>query len=346
MSTQELRQQVESLGFKLERLEEKAHLNDIRERIARLDQEIGRLPQRVAKIRTRGFAFQKDLEQQVQNITEKWRTTLGEVQQEVTRQASRLKSRLPAVKMRLNKAQRTPRPADVQAADTQIRDLDEAIRVAATTITTRYSSIESLLRATSNRLTQIEWMLDQIDAAAFDLLAGESGIRACKAVWAQNGEEEQKDDPEGILYLTDQRILFEQKEEVATKKILFIATEKKQVQALRFEAPVAAVEDIREFDKGMLGKDDYLEIRFTSQAPRQRMVFHVWAAPKHWIQDIKRAQRRDFDSDRAIALDEEVIARTRNAPSECPSCGAVLGQAVLRGQDTLTCEYCGYVIRL
>ena len=38
-----------------------------------------------------------------------------------------------------------------------------------------------------------------------------------KAVWTKDGKED-KSDPEGTLYLTDQRLLFEQKEEVATKK--------------------------------------------------------------------------------------------------------------------------------
>ena len=59
------------------------------------------------------------------------------------------------------------------------------------------------------------------------LLAHEYVIIGVKAVWTKDGKEN-KDDPEGVLFLTDQRILFEQKEEVATKKFLFITKERER----------------------------------------------------------------------------------------------------------------------
>jgi hypothetical protein len=51
------------------------------------------------------------------------------------------------------------------------------------------------------------------------------------------GSKGSPDDPKGILYLTDQRLIFEQKQEIATKKFLFITTEKQKVQKLVFEVP-------------------------------------------------------------------------------------------------------------
>ena len=45
---------------------------------------------------------------------------------------------------------------------------------------------------------------------------------AVRATWQKGGE----DNPQGILYLTDQRLLFEQKQEIGAKKVLFITTEK------------------------------------------------------------------------------------------------------------------------
>ena len=58
------------------------------------------------------------------------------------------------------------------------------------------------------------------------------------ANWKKPGD---KDGVGGVLFLTDQRLLFEQKEEVVTKKVLFIATEKQKVQALAWEIPVANI---------------------------------------------------------------------------------------------------------
>jgi len=40
------------------------------------------------------------------------------------------------------------------------------------------------------------------------------------------------------------------------------------------------------------------------------------------------------------------VAKVKEAPTKCPNCGGVIDQAVLRGMDSITCEYCGSVIRL
>ncbi|MFO8037629.1 MAG: hypothetical protein R6U57_13480, partial [Anaerolineales bacterium] len=63
----------------------------------------------------------------------------------------------------------------------------------------------------------LDWMLTELSEVSFELLATESGIMAVKAVWAKSGKQ-RKEDPKGVLYLTDQRLLFEQKEKVTTKK--------------------------------------------------------------------------------------------------------------------------------
>jgi predicted RNA-binding Zn-ribbon protein involved in translation (DUF1610 family) len=198
--------------------------------------------------------------------------------------------------------------------------------------------------ALHNQINRIEWMLQQLAEASFSLLETESGVAACKAIWAKDGEEDRKGDPEGILFLTDQRLIFERKEKVATKKVLFITTEKEVVQEVLFEAPVAEIEDVQASRKGMLKKDDYITVQFSSHAPLSRVTWHIWGAGADWVQTINRVKSKDLD--RVIELDEEIVEKVQNAPSECPSCGATIGQTILRGQDTITCEYCGYVIRL
>jgi len=36
----------------------------------------------------------------------------------------------------------------------------------------------------------------------------------------------------------------------------------------------------------------------------------------------------------------------KNAPTQCPSCGAAFTKPVLRGQTEIHCEFCGAVTRL
>lgn len=188
-------------------------------------------------------------------------------------------------------------------------------------------------------------MLDQLAEAKFTLLPTEGGLCAIKAVWCKDGKE-RDDDPEGILYLTDQRLLFEQKEEVATKKFLFITTEKQKIQELEWEAPVVSIEDVKPSKQGFLKNEDHLDIRFGNGAPFQNASLHIWQEGSEWVKMINRVKTKDFDKNRAVAIDQKEIDKTKQVPAQCPSCGANLAQVILRGQDSTKCEYCGFIIRL
>jgi len=166
-----------------------------------------------------------------------------------------------------------------------------------------------------------------------------------KAVWCKTGKE-QKGDPAGILYLTDQRFLFEEKEEVATKKVLFIATEKEKRQVLQLEAPVALVDKVEISKQGLLKNEDHVEVHLSTGAPVAIADFHIWKENTSWQALINRAKVKDFDMGRAMAVDQAAVAKVKSAPTQCPSCGGIINQEILRGQDNLTCEYCGFVIRL
>jgi hypothetical protein len=208
-----------------------------------------------------------------------------------------------------------------------------------------YDQISSRISQFARHLDEIEYLLSQLAEAAFQLLPTEAGIAAVKAIWCKTGKE-QKGDPEGILYLTDQRIIFEQKEEIVTKKVLFVATEKQKVQQLQMECPVVKVEKVDTSKQGFLKNEDHIEIRFSSGAPHEVAHFHIWQENLTWQQLINRAKSKDFDKDRAIGIEQSTLDKVKAAPSQCPSCGGNITQVVLRGMDSLTCEYCGFVIRL
>jgi hypothetical protein len=67
---------------------------------------------------------------------------------------------------------------------------------------------------------------------------------------------------------------------------------------------------------------------------------------EEWLQMIGRAKAGDYSTDRAVELAEADLERVRNAPEQCPNCGAAITSPVLRGQNEITCEYCGVVTRI
>ena len=223
--------------------------------------------------------------------------------------------------------------------------LEDQVRSAENTVNGMYNSFEQQVNILDTHLDEIDYMLAQLAEAKFSLLPTEGGLRAIKAVWCKDVKE-RDDDPEGVLYLTDQRLLFEQKEQVATKKILFITTEKKLVQELRWEIPVQLIDEITPSKQGMLKNEDHLDIRYKTGAALGSTHLHIWQDSNQWLQLLNRAKAHDFDQDRAIAIDQAVVDKIKTLPSQCPSCGANMGQVVLRGQDSIKCEYCGFLIRL
>jgi hypothetical protein len=168
---------------------------------------------------------------------------------------------------------------------------------------------------------------------------------------------------EGVLILTDQRLLFEQKEEVATKKVLFFTTEKQKVQALAWEVPVVQIDKAVGSKRGLMNKDDFLTVTLQSgsglKAGQEQVLYDEMGRPlataelhlkgetgEAWQGFIGRVKSGEIAKERTEPVDEAAEEAVSNAPTKCPNCGATITQTILRGQKEITCEFCGSVIRL
>lgn len=87
--------------------------------------------------------------------------------------------------------------------------------------------------------------------------------------------------PDGVLYLTDQRLIFEQKEEVATRKILFITTAKKKIQEMEWALPISLLETVQVRKMGMLKNEDYLDLHLRQQLTAKRFIYTSGKRLKH-----------------------------------------------------------------
>ena len=279
-----------------------------------------------------------------------WMSIYPNLGSQINLQSSALENALRPIEMQMSQLSAlssNPGAARSLLSTTQstVALLEDKVSATERTLSGMYDQIHNEITRFSNHLGEIEYLITQLAEATFQLLPTEGGIAAIKGVWCKTGKE-QKGDPEGVLYLTDQRILFEQKEEVVTKKVLFVATEKQKVQQLLVECPVFLVDRVDLSKQGLLKNEDHIEIRFSSGAPLESAHFHIWQDNATWQQIINRAKSKDFDMERSVAVDQASLDKIKSAPSQCPSCGGNITQVVLRGMDSLTCEYCGFVIRL
>ncbi len=347
---EEVKSDIRSLQSSLLELQSSVRLSDIRDNVEDLQTSVNGMNQRIESLRESGYAFEKSLEEKAADFVKQWGMLKGNLHTQIEREAQKLERSLRPLESQITQlAGQSGAPAAlrprVSRLRSQVESLEGKVEATAQSIRGGYDQFNSDVQKVKSHLSQLEWMLNEFSEATFDLLATEGAIMAVKAVWAKDGKE-RKDDPEGILYLTDQRLLFEQKEKIATKKVLFITTEKKLVQELRWEAPVALIEETKARKEGFMNKDDFIEIHFGKGAPFGSAHLHIWQSGDEWKALLKRTKAKEFDSTRAIAIDEAAAEKVKDAPTECPSCGGTINQVVLRGMDSITCEYCGAVIRL
>ncbi len=347
---QQLSEEIRSLQSKVGDMQTSVRLTKARDNIEDVQSVINGLVQRIATSRTRGYVFEKNLENQAQELSKSWALLYPNLQSQLNIQSAGLQNSLRPIESQLQQlAAAANNPAVARGLlgplQNNTKILEDKVSAAEKTIDGMYDQVSNRISQFTRHLDEIEYLLSQLAEAAFQLLPTEAGIAAVKAIWCKTGKE-QKGDPEGILYLTDQRIIFEQKEEIVTKKVLFVATEKQKVQQLQMECPIVIVEKVDTSKQGFLKNEDHIEIRFSSGAPYEVTHFHIWQENSAWQQLISRAKSKDFDKDRVIRIDQSALDKVKAAPSQCPSCGGNITQVLLRGMDSLTCEYCGFVIRL
>jgi predicted nucleic acid-binding Zn-ribbon protein len=347
---EKIKNEISSLQTRVNWLQDKANLSNTRDTLEDMHTQVRSLDQKIKDLRTRGYVFGKDLETQAADYEKQWASLYPSVSTQINQMSANLQMGIRPIENQMvqltglasNPAAARPLLDKTKAA---VEALEKKANSAERTVNGMYDSLRRQVQSLGTHLSKVDRMLKELAQASFQLLASEAGIMAVKAVWAKNGKE-QKGDPEGVLYLTDQRLLFEQKEEIATRKVLFVATEKEKVQKLLLEAPVALVEAVAISKQGMLKNEDFIEIKFAVGAPVREAQFHIWQPCEEWQALVQRAKAKEFDKDRAVPIDREALEKVRSAPSQCPSCGGNIDKVILRGQDEIKCEYCGFVIRL
>ena len=332
-------------------LQNNLNLAHIQDELEDIEGAIAALPANVENIRSRGYVFKNYLERKVETLVSQWRELRPRVEAAVQQQQVSLRSEASRVQMMLSRR---------QLPGAALSGLESQVGAAMRTLEGMYDTLDDNVNQTQQQLDDISWSLQQIELASFGCLPTECVVEAVPANWKKPGD---KDGVEGVLILTDQRLLFEQKEEVATKKVLFFTTEKQKVQELAWEAPVVQVEKAVGAKKGLMGKDDFLTVTLQSGAGLKsgkgdtlydEMGRPLGTAELHlkgetgeaWQGFIGRVKSGEIAKERTEPVDEAATEAVSNAPTKCPNCGATLTQKILRGQTEITCEFCGSLIRL
>jgi len=342
----ELRSEISSLDRRLSGLRRETLLTGISDELEDISSQLGRLPLSIEEIRTRGYVFKSYLERKAEVLEKQWHDILPRLQAEVGSQSRSLSFLLNQAEGEMTSLQmafqRSPASARAKLGPCQMRieKLEDKVRAVSDNIRGMFDTLQRNIKQAVEEVREIVWMLDQLDEASFGLRPQEAPIEAAEAVYLVEPK------LKGILYLTDQRLLFERKEEVVVKKVLFIPTEKKLVQELVLDVPIGAVEECVGEEKGFILRKEILGMRFSSGAPVREARFQLKEDSSTWRALIGRVLSGGIERERIVPREEVPVEEAKEIPTRCPACGALITQEIVRGMVSITCEYCGNVIRL
>jgi len=297
-----LQTSVMTVQSALERLQSTASLQALHEDIARMDERLNRVVDLLESAREKGYAFQGDLDESAYRLVSAWQSIRPQVEQAIPAQAAALQARVNALSgpvAQLNAVLRNPAAAQphLQQVESQINVLEREALSASAAIQSQYSDISGQLSTLENRLREIHWALDQLAQAKFSLQQGEDLVMAVRARWDKEG----KDDPEGVLYLTNRRLIFERKEKLAKKKVLFITVASELVQEVLIDQPVEAVKDLKAMNKGLFGYQDYLQVAFAAGSLGSVALHLDGQDSKAWDALVRKVQNGAIEQERAAA---------------------------------------------
>jgi chromosome segregation ATPase len=338
---EETRDKLDDLQYQLGDLQEELLLTDVQNAMEDIHTTLSLLPGEVEKLRTRGYVFRSFLENKIDVLGEQWDEMHDRVAREVSKHTRELEREADEAESAMRSAMQG-HAAHISRAEAAIEALEHRISAAQSAVGAMYETLRQNVTQTQGQVEDIGWMLDQIDEASFRLYPAEDPVVACRAQYMES----KKEGPKGILYLTDERLIFEQKEKVATKKVLFIATEKEEVQELILEVPVGQIEEVKASQKGVFGGKEMLELLFAPEADFSGALLRLRGADnEEWARLIGRVQSGEIAKERTRPKDKAVVEAAQSAPTKCPTCGATLDVEIVRGMREITCEYCGSVIR-
>ena len=312
--------------------------------LATLGQQISSLPADIENVRKQGYVFRSYLESKVDVLQQQWNNSQDNLNRWLQQESQALKQDIEDVEDHVNQLNAQgnatrAKQANANEVKALLDTLEAKVDVAEEQIQAQYQPIQQEMNRTRQQLQEIAWFLEQRDQATFEFYPEEKVYLVAKAEW-DDGD----DKPDGMLFMTDQRLVFEQKEKTGKKFGLFGG---KDTQGVLWEAPMTSVENVESENKGFMGGKDMIHLTLGSGASYPKITVEIKGGvqAKYWAGQLNQVRTGNANQDRAVQQDPELIERLRNAPTECPTCGGTLPQ-IMAGQNQVDCTYCGTVIRI
>jgi hypothetical protein len=220
-----------------EQITAQVHLKNVVE----TGQKLAGLAERLEALHARGYAFARDLQEQIETLQARWQ----DVETEARAAAEQAIQPIDAELRSLQLAYNTLSASEGVAAEIQANKLVQKLTLVAQALTEATRQIDSMLGDIPDQIERLEAhvvpleaYMKRIEEACFPFNRDETVYIAVEAEWKKG--KNSKDNPEGIFYVTDQRLIMEQKE----KQGGFMGLGGKKVQELIWQVSLSSVKEV------------------------------------------------------------------------------------------------------
>ncbi|MEQ8168431.1 MAG: hypothetical protein ABRQ38_06010 [Candidatus Eremiobacterota bacterium] len=350
-------------------------MRELSQDISSINTNLDSLAVKFRNLRSKGYVYGAVSERQLQDFKERWTERKRNVEEQLNSISRELRYKYDDVEREIRDL-RDLFESDYRDAESRysyveqtVNNFKRYVEAEEDRIEALYKDIEQGIEKIKKELDEIEWAFNELAKSSVKLHQGEELIFACKG---QHLEDRKKQGPKGTIFLTSNRFLFEQNEDIVVSRTLIFFTKKEHVQKIVIDKPIGALGSIKDTEQGWLFKAELLDVSFRDQAGD--MLFKLDKDSTMIKELIRRIVEGHIDTERigsgstgAGAVKETVtpvapavptnnqIAESqppvqqveRLAPREirCPGCGAVYDKPLLKGMTSDECPYCSTTIR-
>jgi hypothetical protein len=220
-----------------EQITAQAYLKNVTE----TGQKLAGLSERLETLHGRGYAFGRDLKERIEALQARWLDVETEARAVTEQAVQPVETELRGLQL----AYETLSTSEGVAAEIQANKLAQKLTLIAQALTEATRQIDSVLGDVPDRIGHLETQLvlletymKRIEEACFPFNRDETVYIAVEVEWKKG--KNTKDNPDGIFYVTDQRLIMEQKE----KQGGFMGLGGKIVQELAWQAPLSSVREV------------------------------------------------------------------------------------------------------
>lgn len=256
--------------------------------LERLERTLSDLPSRLQLLHERGVSFRTSLGEEVARLTHRLDQAATQAREMIERYQGSLQPRVEALwaQIEANDEQigadgYEPHAAAIAAAKLEGDTLKSRMESAEEAIHNCFSELGNEVRALEKRIAHLEKAIATLEGATFALRPGETLLDASEATYLPAAGER----AQGGLFLTDQRLIFEQRETVTTKARFLPFSKSRRVDEVRFDRPLDQIEG-----GAVVQAEGGEALRVTLAGRGEAATFILRTRPQSWVRLIERAR--------------------------------------------------------